>query len=394
MLQTPRQLLARMLTLGIVVTAAAGIALATSVRSEPGGAAVPRIHTGGETGAYYTNFCPPLAKALAETGNKYECTPSDGSFDNMVRVVAEPRDFGFAQLDVLTLERDQFDDSSTFQIVRSNDVRECLFAVARNPELKTFGDIAVRADELRFILPPEDSGSAGTFRYLQFIDNDLAHAGSIRHVGDVNEAIRLALAADDTVAMFVQFADPDNPRFQLINRLGGHFIPVIDRNILSARIDGNSIYFAEETAVTDARWTAKGTKVITACTPLVVFTGGEGRITDPAHVEAHRKAVATLKSLPAARLHPVDGFFSSLLKRTRELSAAAVTKLVDVSQAAREKAKPLIDKAKEATSKALESSKPHFDEAKETSAKTLEKAKEAVKELIAPPPANGDKPHG
>ncbi|MGD9668223.1 MAG: hypothetical protein AB7U75_04110 [Hyphomicrobiaceae bacterium] len=390
---TPRQLLARMITLGPVAIALTGILLAGAVKSEPGHSAKPRIHTGGEKGAYYTNFCPPLANALDEAGDPHLCTPSDGSFDNMVRVAAEPRDFGFAQLDVMTLERDQFEDSVTFQTVRSNDVRECLFAIARNPELKTFGDIAVRADELRFILPPENSGSAGTFRYLQLIDNDLAHAGSIRFVGDVDESIRLALAADDTVAIFVQFADPDNPRFQLVNRLGGHFIPVIDRNILSARIDGKAIYFAEETAVTDARWTAKGTKVITACTPLVVFTGADGRIADPAEAEAHRKAVATVRAIPPDRLHPRDGFFAGLIKRTRELSASAVSKLVDVSQAARERAKPLIEKAKEATSKALETSKPQFDEAKQTGAETLEKAKEAVKELIAPPPANGDRPH-
>ncbi|HRY08042.1 MAG TPA: hypothetical protein P5114_13050 [Hyphomicrobiaceae bacterium] len=384
MLPTPRPLPARLIMLAIVVTALAGVALSPSAMSEPSGKPPPRIHTGGKTGAYFTVFCPPLANVLAEGGDKYECTPSDGSFDNMTRIVAEPRDFGFAQLDVLTLERDQFNEG-TFQIVRSNDVRECLFAVARNPELKTFGDIAVRADELRFILPPKDSGSAGTFRYLQLIDNDLAHAGSIRYVDDVNEALRLALSADDTVAMFVQFADPKNPRFQLVNRLGGHFIPVIDRNILSARIDGKAIYFAEETAVTDARWIAKGTKVITACTPLVVFSGADGRISDPAQARAHRKAVAAIKGMPAARMHPSDSLLANILKRTRELSATTVSKLVDVSQTAREKAKPLINKAKEATSKALETPKPAaIEENKQTSAETLEKAKEAAKELIAP----------
>ena len=392
MFSPPRSRLARFITIGPVVALVTSFALAATVASEPGSAPLPRIHTGGETGAYFTNFCPALADALAESGDEHECTSSDGSYDNMVRVTAEPRDFGFAQLDVLSLEWDKFGRDGPFQTVRSNDVLECLFAVARNPELKTFGDIAVRADELRFILPSENSGSAGTFRYLQSIDNDLAHAGSIRYVADVNEAIRIALSADDTVAVFVQFADPDNPRFQLVNRLGGHFIPVIDRNILSARIDDHAVYFAEETAVTDARWTAKGTKVITACTPLVIFTGADGRITDPVEAEKHRKAIKTLGALPTAKLHPKDGFFAGFLKRSREISATAVTKLVDVSQAAREKTKPLIDKAKEATSKALETGKPQFEEAKQSGVETLEKAKEAVKELIAPP-TNGDKPN-
>jgi hypothetical protein len=34
------------------------------------------------------------------------------------------------------------------------------------------------------------------------------------------------------VAMFVQFADPDDPRFALAKALGGHIVPVIDRKIL------------------------------------------------------------------------------------------------------------------------------------------------------------------
>lgn len=339
------------------------------------------------------SFCPALATAVSKSGANYDCAASDGSFDNMRRVAASARDFGFAQLDVLSLERAQFDQGRAFQTVRSDDVRECIFAVARNPELQSFGDIAVRADELRFVLPPETSGSAGTFRYLQTLDLDLAHAGEVRHVGDTDEAIRLALSADDTVSIFVQFADPENPRFQLVNRLGGHFIPVIDRNILSARIDGEAVYFAEETAVTDARWTEKGTKVITACTPLVIFTGAEGRIADPAEAAAHVNAVAAVRALSPEALRPKDGFLSTFLKRTRELSASAVSKLVDVSAAAREKTKPLIEKAKEATSKALEGAKPHAEKAKTTGSETLEKAKEAVKDLIEPAPGEAGKPH-
>ncbi len=385
---TPARLVALSLTLFAYASS-----YTVGARGEPANDVYPKIHTGGETGAYHRDFCPLLAKALADAGLPHDCAASAGSFENMARVATEPRDFGLTQLDILTMERNQFAAGQAFQTVRSNDVRECLFAVARNPELKTFGDIAVRADELRFILPPKTSGSAGTFRYLQSIDMDLAHASNVRHAGDVNEAIRLALAADDTVAMFVQFPDPDNPRFQLINRLGGHFIPVIDRNILSARIDDRAVYFAEETEVTDARWTKKGTKVVTACTPLVVFTGTGGRTADQSAIQAHKKAVDILRALPAESLRPKEGFLTSILKRTRELSATAVSKFIDVSDAAREKAKPLIDKAKEATSKALEGTKPHVDKAKQSGVETLQKAKEAVKELIETGNGNDGKPH-
>ena len=361
-----------------------GLVTTPPLRAEPQAKHTKRIHTGGEKGAYHMSFCPTLSQALEKAGQSYTCTPSAGSLDNMKRVAASPRDIGFAQLDVLTLARPEFANGRAFSTIRSGDVHECLFAVARNPELKTFGDIAARAEELRFILPDENSGSSGTFRYLQSIDMDLAHAVSVRHTANVDEAIRLALSADDTVSVFVQFPDPDNPRFQLVNRLGGHFIPVIDRNILSASIDGRSVYFAKETEVMDARWTEKGTKVITACTPLVIFTGAQQRISDAKAAKAHAAMVKQIRDMPADKLKSGDGLLSSVLKRTKELSAAAVGKLIDVSEAAREKTKPLLEKAQEATSKALEGSKPHVEKAKNTGHETLKKAQETVKELIEP----------
>ncbi|MCB1506498.1 MAG: hypothetical protein KDJ47_16105 [Hyphomicrobiaceae bacterium] len=357
---------------------------ATAADATPGDPTPLRIHTGGETGAYNQSFCPPLAAALSKAGYSYDCTASRGSLDNMEHVAAAQGDIAFAQLDVLTLERGRFGNGKVFQTIRSGDFHECIFAVARNPELRSFGDIAARANQLRFILPPEDSGSASTFRYIQTLDSDLAGAANIRFVADTDEAIRLALSADDTVTLFVQFADPDNPRFQLINRLGGHFIPVIDRNILSAAIEGRSVYSAQETEVTDARWTEKGVKVVSACTPLVVFTGATDRLKDPVAAKTHDSIVRLIRELPAEAMRPATGFLSKVLKRTREISAAAVDKLVDVSETARDKAKPLIDKAKEATSKALEGAKPQVEKAAEGGAKTLEKAKETVKELIEP----------
>ncbi|MFV0367472.1 MAG: hypothetical protein ACK5KM_03340 [Hyphomicrobiaceae bacterium] len=360
------------------------MAMTSAVHGEPQAKHTKRIYTGGDKGAYHLSFCPPLATALEKAGQTYTCTPSAGSLDNMKRVAASPRDIGFAQLDVLTLNRQEFSDGQAFSTIRSGDVHECLFAVTRNPELKSFGDIAARAEELRFILPSEDSGSSGTFRYLQSIDMDLAHATSVRHTENVDEAIRLALSADDTVSLFIQFPDPDNPRFQLVNRLGGHFIPVIDRNILSASIEGRSIYFAKETEVMDARWTKQGKQVITACTPLVIFTGAARHITNPEAAKAHAAMIKEIREIPADKLKPSDDLLASVVKRTKELSAAAVGKLVDVSEAARDKTKPLLEKAQEATSKALEGSKPHVEKSKKTGQETLKKAQETVKDLIEP----------
>lgn len=352
------------------------------------------IYTAGETGAYHTEFCPPLVAALKQSGSTATCTPTLGTTDNLARIRDEPLAFAFAQLDILALERDAHGGSEAITIARLDDARECIYAVARNENLKSFGDLAARASRLRFILPPKPSGSAGTFRVLQSLDRDLAGAGEVRHAASTEDAIRLALSADDTVAIFVQFPDPGNARFKLVGELGGHFVPVIDRAVLQHRVDGQLVYFAQDTEVADPRWLKSGTSLVTACTPIALITGPEQRLTDAQARARHAALVRAVQALPSDKLRPQDGLLSLVLKRTKALSATAVEQLVALSEKAREKTAPLIERAQEATSKALEGAKPHVEKAKEAGAETLERAKETVKELIAPEKPSDHTPGG
>lgn len=382
--------------LAVALTAVAAIAFQAA--PSPAGSSVasppspgPRIHTGGQAGAYHTTFCPPLAAALAADGHPHTCSASNGTAENMRRIRETPSDLAFGQLDLLALEEASAGGARAFTHIRTGDVSECLFAVARNENLLTWGDVAARADRLEFILPPANSGSAATFRHLQSLDPDLAAAGTIRHAASVDEAITLALASERTVALFVQFPDPANARFRLVGDLGGHFVPVLDRAILARAVDGKPVYHAQQTEVAEPGWLKSGTALVTACTPLVLFTGAPDGVGDREAAERHRALVARIRELPDDKLVPSDGLIAAALKRTRRISAGAVEGLVGVSQAAREKAKPLLDKAKEATAKALEAAKPHVENAKESGAATIERAKETVKELIEPgKPADRD----
>lgn len=345
-----------------------------------GTALAKRINTGGGTGAYHSSFCPVLAERLKKEQFNYECATSNGTADNMARVAEKPSELGYGQLDVMAMKADSFGGPSAFTRIRVDDVRECLFAVARNKELSNFGEVAVRADKLRFILPPENSGSAGTFEYLKKIDPyGLGRAGTIIHASTTDEAIRTALAADDTVSLFVQFPDPDNARFKIVQDLGGHIVPVIDRNILDQKLEGRQIYFAQETQVANARWLKSGTKVVTACTPLVLFTGASKKIPDQAARIQHQGLIYTLQNLSADALAPKQSLFARVLKRTRELSAVSAAKFIDLSEKARERAKPLLDKAREATEKALEAAKPAADAAREGAGQILEPSESDAK---------------
>jgi hypothetical protein len=373
------------LSLAIAAGALAGLAL-------PAGAT--QINTGGAGGAYDKSFCPALSSQLKVAQFDYRCTPSAGTRENMERVLAEPRQLGYGQLDVFALESKQLKAESALTIVRQDDVRECVFAVTRNKDITNYGELAANAGRLRFILPPANSGSAGTFQFLRSLDAEgLGKAKSVTNAQSTEDAIREALSADDTVSLFVQFADPNSERFELVGKHGGHIVPVIDRNILRQEVAGKKIYFAQETQVENAQWVKSGRKVITACTPLVVFTGTPDRVTGEQAKKDHTDLIRTVGALPSGALLPEETLFQKLLKRTKELSAVSTEKLLDVTEQAREKAKPYTDKAldaakeageqaKQAAERAGEAAKPYYDKSKEAAQKAYDDALKAAKDLM------------
>jgi hypothetical protein len=269
-----------------------------------------------------------------------------------------------------------------------------VFAVTRNKAITNYGQLAANAARLRFILPPADSGSAGTFQFLRSIDADgLGRAASVSHAASAGDAIREALSADDTVSLFVEFADPDSARFALVRELGGHLVPVIDRTILRQEAGTRKIYFAQETQIENAGWVSTGRKLVTACTPLVVFTGHPDRVQGEQARKDHEDLIRTVAALQPGSLLPQESLFQRLLKRTKELSGASTEKLLEMTEQAREAAKPYTDKAmeaareaseqaKEAAGRAGEASKPYIDETKKRAQKAYEDALKLAKELM------------
>jgi hypothetical protein len=346
------------------------------------GASVPvaanQINTGDANGAYHSTFCPAVETQLGRAKFEHKCTTSAGTLDNMKRVAADPRQLGFGQLDVFALEAAALGGAQTFQRVRMDDVRECVFAVTKNRAVTNWGEVAANAGQLRFIVGPKDSGSAGTLKFLQKIDPDgVAKAKTTVNASDADEAIDLALSADDTIGLIVQFPDPDNARFKKIQDGGGHIVPVIDRAILRQQLDGQKVYYAQETQVANAKWLKGGQKVITACTPLVLFTGTSDKVSGEKARQDQKDMVATLQALKPEVLMPQESVLTRIWKKTRELSGTSVEKMIVLSEQAREKAKPMLDKAMDAT-------KPAMDKAKELGGQAMDKAKDAAKDLMEP----------
>ena len=306
----------------------------------------PSIHTGGETGAYHRDFCPPLSRELANAGAiNFACTPSSGTRENMERVRTNPRDFGYGQLDVYTLETQQLSMGNALEVVRQNDLKECVFAVTKAKDISSFGELSALAPSMRVFLPPQQSGSAGTFKVLQSVDrNGLGRAGRVTNSSSVDEAIRVALSTDDGVAFFVQFPDPDNERFKLVRDLGGHFVPVIDRSILAKTINGQSVYSAQETRVQNGRWLEGGIRVNTVCTPVVLFTGNPERIRDQGEKRLQTDIIRTVRDLPIDALIPRQSPFRAATARAREMTQEGRDRLLAYSARTRDRALPFIER--------------------------------------------------
>ena len=309
-------------------------------------ASAQRIFTGAEIGAYHRDFCPPLSRELGNTGATYACTTSAGTRENMERVRSNPRDIGYGQLDVFSLESGQLSMGSALEILRQDDVKECVFAVTRSKEINSFGELSAYASALRIFVPPLTSGSAGTFQFLRSVDrNGLGRAGRVTNSTTADEAIRAALSSDDGVAFFVQFPDPDNERFKMVRELGGHFVPVLDRAILAQTIGGKAVYSAQETRVQNGRWLeGGGIKVTTACVPVVVFTGNPDRIRDTAERRAHNEMINAVKAIPLNALVPPQSPFRAATARARELSQEGRERIFSYSARARDRVLPFFER--------------------------------------------------
>jgi hypothetical protein len=357
------------------------------------------INSGFAAGVAHTGLCPVLSAQLKLAQFDYSCIASAGAHENVERVLADPRQLGYAPLDALFEVSRQLEAGGAFTILRPDDQRECLFAVTRNAEVSGYRELAANAGRLRFILPPASSAAAASFAFLSSIDADgLARAKSVAYADTREAALREALSADDTVSLLVAFPDPAN--FALVRKLGGHVVSVIDRSILRQEVGGRKVYFAQEVEIEAANWVSPAKMLITACTPLVVFTGTPDRVAEAANRKDHEDLIRTVGALDRGVLLPKASVVEALVKRSKELSADSTEKMLAVGERARAKAKPFTEKAleaakeatdqaKQAAERAAVAAKPYMEKGKDAARKAYDDALRLAKELVEKPRSDG-----
>jgi hypothetical protein len=290
-----------------------------------------------ENSGDHKDFCPPLERALKKAGFTYNCLQTGGSQASVARVSTAPRDIGFAQLDIYAWEM-QKPRARPLTLLRTDLGSECLFMVTRTKSLGSYGEVAARAGSLRFVLPPKDSGSAATFEFLQKLDPaGLGKARNVAYAASTGAALEETLAAadNDTVTLFVQFPAPSHQLFKTIGAKDGAFIPVISRAMLEQEVAGQKVYVAQETQIANPTFLKKRETVVTACTPLAMFTGTPGAVRKAANTGRprfaqvrHAAMTRTVRKFDRDRLVPAQGFLDALWKNTKVLSRSAVDELV------------------------------------------------------------------
>lgn len=321
----------------------AAIAAASLVSAAYGQQAGDRaIYTGGAKGAYHGLFCPPIPGVLDKAYFQgYHCATSAGTVDNMKRVAANPRAIGFAQLDVFTREQREHPDQFGKLVVVRQLACEGLWMVTRNDALTDYGRVLGLARRIQFVLPPEESGSSASFKFLQSSDPDgLGRATHMRYAQSTTDMLnQVANSKSGDVGFFVQFADPTNATIKKIVDSGLHVIPVVSRQIMALKNGEDSVYQVQTFDLTEAGFFVKAKEVTTACTPTVIFTGSPDAFpaSDKNARDDQHDLIQKVREVPDNDFLPRQSTVAAIIKSAKHVGGRALDEMMAATDLARKK---------------------------------------------------------
>jgi hypothetical protein len=287
------------------------------------------INTSGRYGAYQTLFCEPLVRALKSAYLPgYGCTLSAGTMENIQRVLKWPTSVSLGQLDMLALEALKHPELlKSITVIRQDFACEGLWMVTKDPDL-TFGQVSAWARRIPFVLPPQGSGPAASFAFLQLNDPEGLGRGADankRYVADATAVINeVASSPDNAVGFFVQFADPDNANFRLIASQRLSVIPVTSDEIQQIKLNREPVY---RTHV----FSLRSGDVKTSCTPVAIITGApEVFGNDPNKADDQKDLIDRIRKMPAERLLPQPSSLARVVSSASQYVNDAMRELMDM----------------------------------------------------------------
>jgi hypothetical protein len=295
------------------------------------------IFTGGKTGAYFSVLCPALVDGLRNEGFTPTCQETTGTLDNVTKALADPTAVAFVQGDAYAnWAAANPAEAKKFVIVRNDLASEGVYFVSKNQ--KAFGDVVRTITRVKIVLPPQTSGAAQTWENLKKVLPQVftkVDASQVTYTESAAKAVDLALANDNTIALFVQLPDPTNPLFKTIVDKKGNFIPLVARALLSQQVDGQNVYTLETRPVSPAGVLKSAVEVTTIATPITIITQSTDNIPDSGNARVnHDDLIKAIKSLPKEKLLPKSGPTASLFNRAFTVTKDAANSMVDQTEKA------------------------------------------------------------
>ena len=314
----------------IAATVAASIALA-------GTASAQNIYTGGKAGAYFGTLCPGLLEGLRTEGFTPTCTESAGSLDNIQRLLADPTGVAMVQTDAFAYwAAANPEEAKKIVVIRSDLASEGVYFVSKN--VQEFPEVVRLITRVKIVLPPKTSGAAQTWENLKQILPRVftkVDPSQVTYAENAAKAVEMALANDNTIALFVQLPDPSNEIFKTIVEKKGYFIPLAARAILAQKVGGQPVYTLETRPVTKAGVIANAVEVTTVATPIMLITQATENVPEGGNARVnHDDLIKIIKGMPKDKLLPKSGATVSLFNRAFTASADMATKLTEKAEQA------------------------------------------------------------
>lgn len=206
------------------------------------------IGTGGETGVYHTVICGQgLKPRLEQAGHRVTCQTSNGTGQNLQNVLDNKVTAALGQFDNYAL-RGATDESFADAVLPFGTVGvEALLCAGRKggrvTSWATLADKEKPEKPYRIEVGPEDSGTAGTWKFLHSKFPTVAANTTLVTSTPFNLETafsRLRASQRDLVCM-VMVPDPSNERIQMVtNDL--FFVPIDDPALEQLSIGGNPVY--------------------------------------------------------------------------------------------------------------------------------------------------------
>jgi hypothetical protein len=301
------------------------------------GAAAQNIYSGGKTGAYYGTICPAIGDGLAPEGFTATCVETNGSLDNIQRLLADPAGLALVQTDAFAnWAMNHPDDAKKLVTVRADLASEGVYFVSKN--VTSFANLVRFITRIKLVLPPKSSGPALTFENMKHTlgrvfgrleDNQVIYADS------ATAAIEKALSSDNTIALFVQLPDPANANFKLIVEKQGHFIPVVARALVDEKIGDVHVYTVETRTVKAGGIFTSGLDVTTLASPIMIIANVPDAL--PAGSNARQNyddMIKAVKTLPRESLLPKTGSAASLFSKVYTATSGVTQDLVNQAETA------------------------------------------------------------